>query len=73
MRLKVRVSPHAPKDEVIIQGEEYVVRVRAVPEDNKANEAVINLLAKHFKIAKSGVRIVSGFTGRHKIIEIRSG
>ena len=73
MRLKVRVSPHAPKDEVIIQGDEYVVRVRAVPQDNKANEAVINLLAKHFKVAKTSVRIVSGFTGRHKIIEIRSG
>ena len=73
MRLKVRVSPHAPKDEVIKQGDEYVVRVRALPADNKANEAVINLLAKHFKVAKTSVRIVSGFTGRHKIIEIRSG
>ncbi|MGA2158140.1 MAG: DUF167 domain-containing protein [Dehalococcoidia bacterium] len=73
MKLKVRVSPHAPKDEVIIQGDEYVVRVRAVPQDNKANEAVINLLAKHFKVAKTAVRIISGFSGRHKIIEIRSG
>ncbi|MGD0354438.1 MAG: DUF167 domain-containing protein [Dehalococcoidia bacterium] len=73
MKLKVRVSPHAPKNEVTVQGDEYMVRVRAVPEDNKANEAVINLLAKHFKVSKTSVRIVSGFTGRHKIIEIRSG
>ncbi|MGA2369005.1 MAG: DUF167 domain-containing protein [Dehalococcoidia bacterium] len=58
---------------MIIQGDEYVVRVRALPQDNKANEAVINLLAKHFKVAKTSVRIVSGLTSRHKIIEIRSG
>ncbi len=73
MKLKVRVSPHAAKDEVTKQGDEYVVRVRAVPEDNKANEAVITLLARHFKVSKKSVRIISGFTGRHKIIEIRSG
>ena len=73
MRLTVRVSTHASKDEVIRQGDEYVVRVRAVPQDNKANEAVIGLLAGHFKVNKQSVRIISGFTGRHKIIEIRSG
>ena len=73
MKLNVRVSPHAAKDEVIRQGDQYVVRVRAVAEGNKANESVRELLAKHFKVTKRAVRIVSGFTGRNKIIEIRSG
>jgi uncharacterized protein len=54
-------------------GDEYVVRVMATPHDGKANESAISLLAKHFKVPKSAVRIVTGATGRNKIVEIRMG
>ena len=52
---------------------EYLVRVRAVPEDGKANQAVIDLLAKHFHVARAAIRIVSGSAGRNKIIDIGGG
>ncbi len=46
------------------------VYVTTVPEDGKANEAMIRLLAKHFDVAVSCVRIVRGHTSRQKVIEI---
>ena len=49
------------------------MRVRAVPEDGKANQAVIELLAKHFHVARAAVRIVSGASVRTKIVEIAGG
>jgi uncharacterized protein (TIGR00251 family) len=64
--------PHSIREEVLKQGDDYVVRVKAMPQDGKANEAVIELIAKHFKVPKSVVKIVSGQTGRNKIIDIRA-
>ena len=48
------------------------VYVTAAPEDGKANEAMIRLLASHFDVAPSSVVIVRGHTSRHKLIEIQT-
>lgn len=45
-------------------------RVRAVPEDGKANAALIALLAKELDIAKSALTLVSGETSRLKTIAV---
>lgn len=45
-------------------------RVSAPAVDGKANEALINLLAKHFNVKKSNVEIVKGHTNRQKIINV---
>jgi len=45
-------------------------RVRAVPEDGKANAALMALLAASLDVPKSSVRIASGATGRLKRVEI---
>jgi uncharacterized protein len=73
MRIKIKVMTHAAKEEVVKQGDEYVVRVKAEPKEGKANEAVIELIAKHFHVAKASVKIVSGLTSRNKFIDIRTG
>jgi len=62
--------PNARKESVIEADGVLVVRVNVVPEKGKANEAVIKLLAKHFKVAKSKVKIVRGLTSRNKVVEI---
>ena len=71
VKIQVKVIANAKKESVEEKDGVYVVRVNAIPEKGKANEAVIKLLAKHFKVAKSQVKIVRGMTGRNKIIEIR--
>ena len=73
MKINVKVTPHSSREEVLKLGDDYVVRVKATPHDGKANEAVINLLAKHFKVPKTAIKIVTGATGRNKIVEIRKG
>ena len=75
-RLTVRVQPNASADridgpETDAAGRRYLkVRVRAVPEDGKANAAVEKLIAKHLGIPKSAVRVVTGGKNRLKALEI---
>lgn len=70
--LSVRVTPNAKKDAVEnikldVNGKAKLrVRVTAVPEDGKANKAVIKLLAKYFAISSSSFTLISGDTSRHK-------
>ena len=45
-------------------------RVRAAPENGKANTALIALLADTLDVPKSAVKIASGTTGRLKRIKI---
>lgn len=46
------------------------VRLRAVPEDGKANTALVALIAKSWKIPKSAIAVVSGFTMRQKTLRL---
>jgi uncharacterized protein (TIGR00251 family) len=48
----------------------YRLQLAAPPVDGKANEACIAFLADLAGVPKSNVRIVSGLTGRMKIVEI---
>jgi len=67
----VKVLPRSGRDEVIrISEEEYKVRVTAVPEKGKANEAVIKILADYFSLPKGLISIVGGKSARTKIIDI---
>lgn len=46
--------------------------IKAAPEKGKANEEVIELIAKSLKIAKGSVEIVTGWTSRKKVIKIQT-
>lgn len=46
------------------------VYVTALPEDGKANLALINLLAKTWKLPKSAFTIVRGATDRNKVVRV---
>lgn len=76
IRLSVRLTPNGGRDALegfqtdAAGGRTLRARVRAVPEDGKANTALIVLLAKHFRVAKSAVSLVSGATARQKILRI---
>ena len=72
----VRLTPKGGRDavdgwEAASDGSEHLkARVRAVPEDGKANAALIELLAKTLAVPQSNVRIASGATARLKRVEI---
>ena len=44
--------------------------MRAPAIDNRANRALIEVLARHFNVKKRDIRIVKGERSREKIIEI---
>ena len=46
------------------------VFVKAPPQEGRANEAVIETLAAHFRVPKSRVAIVGGYKSKTKIVEI---
>lgn len=71
MRIYVRVTPRASKKEVVkISEGEYRVKLTAPPVDGKANDMLVEILSKHFNVAKSRISIVGGKTSKTKIIDI---
>ncbi len=77
VRLRVRLTPKSSRDaldaqERLADGSVVLAaRVRAVPEDGKANAALEALIATAADVARSRVSVVAGATSRLKIIEIK--
>ena len=70
MKIQVRVKPNSKAEEVGQEGEFFLVRVKEPAKEGRANRAVIRLVAQHFNVSQSRVRILSGFNSRNKIIEV---
>lgn len=70
--LAIRVTPRAARDEIveILKDETVKVRLKAPPVEGKANLALIKLLSKVLGVPKSGIEIVSGATGRDKLVSV---
>lgn len=70
--LCVRVVPNASRAEVVgwMEGRVLKVKVCAPPEGGRANEAVVELLAKTFGVPRRTVSIVSGQTSRNKRVAV---
>lgn len=69
-RLAVRVTPGARIEAIEIQDGCLLMKVRAKPEDGKANAAVLGLLAQALGIATSRLRMLRGATSREKLVQI---
>jgi uncharacterized protein YggU (UPF0235/DUF167 family) len=69
-RLTLRVTPGARVEAVSIEAGRVVVKVRAKPEDGKANAAVLDLLATALGVATSRLRLLRGATGRDKQVQL---
>ena len=71
MRVSVTVIPNARRPRVESgPGGGLRVAVTAPAREGRANAAVIDLLAEHFGVAPSTVRIVRGATSRYKIVAL---
>ena len=71
LTLRVRVQPRASKD--AFSGERdgaLVVRLTAPPVEGAANEALARFLGKALGVAPSAVRVVSGASGRNKVVSV---
>lgn len=73
--LRVRLTPKSSRDEVAgveptAEGEALKARVRAVPEDGKANVALEVLVAAWLGVAKGTVSVVAGTKSRVKRVSV---
>jgi uncharacterized protein (TIGR00251 family) len=65
------VQPGAARTEFAGRhGERIKVRLAARAVDGKANEALIEFLAGHYRVPKRNVTITSGLKSRQKRVEI---
>ena len=70
-RLTLRVMPGAGRSEIVGRhGTAWKVRIGAAPDRGRANEALVRLLSKQLRIARSEITIVSGHTSRDKVVEL---
>lgn len=65
-----KVTP--PPLKLIPEKEEwYTVSTKERPVEGKANESITKLLAEHFGVPRSQVRLVSGAVAKRKVFEIK--
>ena len=70
-RVRLRVSPGAGRAEIVGRyADGWKVRVTAAPEQGRANDAVLRLLADALSVPRESLTIVSGHSGRDKIVEL---
>lgn len=68
--IKIRISPNASKNQIILDGDTIKLKVTAQPIENKANKAVVEYLSKLLKVPKTSISIVKGDTSKDKTLFI---
>ena len=77
LEISLRVTPNARTEQIgpvecRDDGQAYLsVKVRAVPDKGKANQAVLALFAKRFNLRKTDLEIVRGQQARQKTLLVR--
>jgi uncharacterized protein (TIGR00251 family) len=71
VRFAVRVQPRSSRNAVEgLLGDALKVRLTAPPVEGAANDALVALLADELGVPRRSIRIVSGETGRNKLVEV---
>lgn len=66
--LYIKVKPKSSKQELLITDEnEIIAYLKSEPKENKANEELIKLFKKEYKLE---IKIKSGHTNKKKLIEL---
>jgi uncharacterized protein (TIGR00251 family) len=71
-RLSVRVQPGARRDALLgrLESGEWKLAVSAPPEDGRANDAVVDLLAGLLGVKRRQVTVTRGLSARAKQVEV---
>ncbi len=69
-RINVRVIPRAKFNRVEVQPDGVVrVHTTTAPTDGKATADVIKMLAEHYGVPRTSIKLVRGQTARDKVFE----
>ncbi len=71
MKVFIRAKPNAKVAAIEkLDDAHYTVSVQEPPKENKANFAIMKMLAEHFGVSLAHVRLISGASSREKVFEI---
>ena len=72
MKISVHLKPNSRHREEVVVGDDGVLTVytKAPAIEGRANLAAVKLLAKHFGVSLSKVKLVRGAASRYKVFEI---
>ena len=72
MKISVHLKPNSRHREEVVVGSDgtYIIYTKAPAIEGRANAAAIKLLAKHFGVSKSQIRLLHGATSKHKVFNI---
>jgi uncharacterized protein (TIGR00251 family) len=70
--LKIKVTPRAPRTELVGEMADGTLKVNvaAPPDKGKANEELCSFIARHYKVDRSRVEVISGATSTRKLVRI---
>jgi uncharacterized protein (TIGR00251 family) len=67
----VRVLPRSSRNEIVGEAEGVLkIKLTAPPVEGAANKALIEFLSGKLKVAKSRISIITGQSGRSKVVAI---
>ena len=72
MKISVRLKPNSRHREEVVVGDDGVLTIytKAPAIEGRANAVAAKLLAKHFGVASSKVKLVRGAASKYKVFEI---
>ncbi|SOB92303.1 hypothetical protein SAMN05877809_101527 [Rhodobacter sp. JA431] len=68
--IALRVTPKASRNQIVAGEDGLRAYVTVVPENGKANAAVVKLLAKSLGVAKTRLTLIRGETARDKVFRL---
>lgn len=67
----IKVIPNSKINKIIEQTDNFLkIKLTSPAHEGKANQALINFLSKHFKIAKNKIKIISGEKSKEKKVSL---
>ena len=71
MLIKIKTYPQARKEKIVQKTENsFEVFVKEKPEQGRVNQKLKQILAKHFGLAETKVKLIKGHKQRSKIFKI---
>jgi len=70
MKLDLKVIPSAKRNALKEKSGSIKIYLTSPAQDGRANKALIEFLADHFKVAKSQIEITKGLRSCHKTVSI---
>ena len=72
MKIDIKVIPGATKNFIKQEGDLFKIYLQTPPIDGRANEALIDFLANHFRVKRYQIEITKGLKSRHKTVSIEN-